>query len=81
MKHILYFENLKLLSLSLFQKINNSGNFFKNVLRAASAILGGPPGYSFTPYTFVLQSGSLILTDFCPKLVTLCIFYIVFLAF
>ena len=37
-----YFQNVKLLSLPLFQKINNLENFFKNVLRAASAILGGP---------------------------------------
>ena len=41
MKIFFNFEKLKLLSLSLFQKINNLGNFFKNVLRAASAILGG----------------------------------------
>ena len=32
------FQNFSLLSLPLFQKINNLGNFCKNVLRLVSAI-------------------------------------------
>ena len=57
-KNIFNFSILKK-SLSLFQKINNLGNFFKNVLRAVSAILGGyPTCIALNPICFAAQHGT-----------------------
>ena len=55
-QNIFHFPKFKILSFyfwELFQKNNNLGNFFKNVLRAVSTILGGGIMYSPTPYTML----------------------------
>ena len=55
LKILFIFQNIKLLSVSLFQNIDNLGNFFKNVLRLVSAILRGvTPCIGFHPIASVL---------------------------
>ena len=56
------FSKLEILRL-FFHKINNLGNFFKNVLRLVSAILGGPEGYSLPPYSKHGYSGVFLCGD------------------